>query len=98
MIAIRLQPQDETAFGRFLAARATLSQSYRSKYGVGAGERYMPHITLGYFMNADGAERARPHAASWNETMGAIVDGAVLTFSTASLYGFTDMATFFRKA
>lgn len=98
VIAVRLRPQSEEAFGRFVEARAALSQDYRANYGVGAGESYTPHVTLGYFMNPQGAELAVVHRSGWEEAVRSAVGEATITFRTASIYGFTDMATFFRKA
>ena len=97
VIVIRLAPMDETAFTRFLEARAVLSRSYRADYGVGAGETYTPHVTLGYFMNPEGAERARDPYREWEVAFRQALGDTTLTFRTASLYGFTDMAAFFRR-
>ncbi len=96
-IVVRLEPHDDGAFGRFVAEREALSQRYRQALGVGASESYTPHLSLGYFMNSTGAELATARRQDWNDAVRSVVDDATITFKTASLYGFVDMATFFRR-
>lgn len=98
VLAVRLRPVDEAAFARFVAARAELSRRLRAEHGFGAGERFTPHISLGYFANPPGAELARARLPAWDAAMRERLNGARLSFPTASLHGFTSMATFFRSA
>lgn len=46
-VVVLLKPVDEAAYARFLESRAELSRFYRSEFGVGAGESYTPHLSLG---------------------------------------------------
>lgn len=98
VLAVRLRPVDEGAFARFVAARAEGSRHLRAEHGLGAGERFTPHVSLGYFANPQGAELARPRLPAWNAAMRERLEGTRLSFPTASLHGFTTMATFFRAA
>ena len=41
---------------------------------------------------------ARPCLPDWNALFAERMQGVTLTFRQASLYGFTDMATFFKAA
>ena len=97
-ISIGLAPLDDTEFARFVEARANLSRTYRAGYGIGASEKFSPHVSLAYFMNPEGAEMARSQIADWDAVVRAAVGDQTIVFQSASLYGFTDMATFFRLA
>lgn len=96
--SLRLAPRDPEAFARFVAARAALSREYGIRYGIGAGERYTPHLTLGYFLNGTGADLARPRIPEWDRALREAIGDETLILRTVSLYGFTDMATFFRRS
>jgi hypothetical protein len=83
---------------RFREARAELSKNYQERFGVGAGARFSPHLSIGYFANAEGAELASGHIAGWDARLQEYVGDEVLTFETASLHAFTSMETFIRRA
>jgi hypothetical protein len=97
VLAVELSPLDETAYRRFFDARASLSRSYLEGFGFGAKESFTPHISLGYFMNLEGAELATPRLAEWDKVLRETIGSTTITFPTVSLYGFTDMATFLRR-
>lgn len=78
-----------------VALRRALSAHFRARYGIAPGDDYRPHITLGYFASREGAQLALPQVAAWEEHFAPRVTGQTIAFSRASLYGFTDMATFF---
>lgn len=98
VMVVRLEPTDEARYQAFVAKRAALSGEYRERFGVGASASFTPHLSLGYFMNQEAGELARARMAEWNATMEQEIGDAVVTFPSASLHGFTDMATFFRVA
>jgi hypothetical protein len=98
VLAVRLAPEDDEALGRFANKRAELSRHYAERYGVGASSAFTPHLSLGYFMNKEGAASARGQIEEWNRTMADAIGDANVTFESVSLHGFTDMATFFRRS
>lgn len=95
-IALKLRPLDEAAFESFRTARRELSVRYRERFGVGAGEGYGPHVSVGYFANAESAELAVGRVAEWDAVLRESVGDEVLTLKTASLYAFRSMAEFFK--
>ncbi len=98
-IALHLKAADEESsltLERFREARAVFSASYRERFGMGAGPRVTPHVSIGYFANAEGGELALPRLADWDARLRECVGEEVLTFRTASLYAFTSMETFMR--
>lgn len=100
-ISLQLEAADEESratLERFREERAALSQAYQSRFGVGAGVRYTPHLSVGYFANAEGAELAYAHMPEWDARLREAVGDEVLVFETASLYAFTSMETFIRRA
>ncbi len=84
------------AFDRMREARMSLAGTLRAEVGVTAGPNWMPHVSLGYFANADGAREASRHLNALGAAVADAMRGAVQLFEGASLYGFSDMATFFR--
>lgn len=80
------------------AARRTLSARFQQEYGISASDRYLPHVSLGYFANQEGAQQATTMLETWEGVFTAAMAGQFLPFMHASVYGFTDMATFFTTA
>ena len=57
---------------------------------------YTPHVTLGYFANKESAQLATPLVSDWAKTFEEAVKDLTITYHSISLYGFTDMITFFK--
>ncbi len=79
-------------------ARETLYEQFEQRFGLHMQWPYVPHVSLGYFANQEQAEEASPHIGRWNELIQAAVGDTTLTYHTISLYGYTDMITFFKRA
>lgn len=70
---------------------------YYEYYGIHtASLNYTPHVSLGYFANKELGELASPQMERWNEQFERNTKGKTIQFSSYSLYGFHDMATFFK--
>ena len=94
-----LEPADDESdatLRNLTKARTALTSDFEHKFGVGPYSNYTPHVTLGYFANHDVAEQASPRMESWNRSFHEITAGLTLELNRISLYGFTDMATFFK--
>ena len=94
-----LRPADDQAaadLARFTAARDSLNLDFRQTFGVNAKEVYLPHVTLGYFANRQSAQLATPCMEDWNAAFVEAMADLTLSFDHISLYGFTDMETFFK--
>ena len=57
---------------------------------------YTPHVTLGYFANNESAQLATPHVSDWARIFEETTRDLTITYRSISLYGFTDMITFFK--
>ena len=99
-LVARLVPTEasQEAYAEFVAERHRLNDSFDESFGIAAYEDYTPHVSLGYFANREGAQAARPNLVDWNALFAQKMEGLTVTFRRASLYGFTDMATFFKAA
>jgi hypothetical protein len=98
-IVALLEPADDesaAALHTLKNARTALTSDFERKFGVGPYPNYTPHVTLGYFANHDAAEQASPLMEAWNHSFHALTTGLTLELNQVSLYGFTDMATFFK--
>ncbi len=100
VVVARLSPTEasQDAFQAFVEERRQLSAAFRQVYGIGPSENYVPHVSLGYFANREGAQMASPCLDNWNRVFAERMQGLTLTFQSAAVYGFTDMATFFKTA
>ncbi|MGV3614072.1 MAG: hypothetical protein ACO1SV_01940 [Fimbriimonas sp.] len=87
---------DKAKLDAFVETRRTLDGIYASEFGVGGGAKFTPHLSLGYFANAEGGELAKARLRDWDETISAAVGDLPLSFRSASLHGFRTMAEFFR--
>ena len=61
-----------------------------------AHPKYVPHVTLGYFANRESAQLTTPLIADWAKIFKETVRDLTITYRSISLYGFTDMITFFK--
>ena len=99
-LVARLVPTEasQEVYAEFVGERHRLNNSFHEAFGIAAYEDYTPHVSLGYFASREGAQMARPNLPDWNALFAEQMQGLTLTFRQASLYGFTDMATFFKAA
>jgi hypothetical protein len=96
-----LAPADPASADRLReieAGRRALSAQSQRVYGISASDRYLPHVSLGYFANREGAQLAASMLGTWESGFAGEMAGQLLPFAHASVYGFTDMATFFTTA
>lgn len=61
-----------------------------------AHHEYVPHVTLGYFANRESAQLTTPLISDWAKIFEEAVRDLTITYHSISLYGFTDMITFFK--
>jgi hypothetical protein len=99
VMVARLRPVDAEStecLGKLKNARVALCKRLREVFGIATSESYSPHVSLGYFANSESAKPASDLLAPWTQEFGGTVGTTVISFDSVSLYGFTDMATFFR--
>jgi len=77
--------------------RQSLTARFRERFGIETITNYSPHISLGYFANARYAESATPQIDRWTDSVTEETGDLTIAFTSISLYGFTDMVTFFKN-
>jgi hypothetical protein len=82
--------RDEHAIGRGLVA-----SRLEERFGIGS-TAWRPHVTLGYAPDHTAAERVREIVVHRQDDVRASTEGRSNTFRSASVYGFTDMVSFWR--
>jgi hypothetical protein len=100
VMVVRLAPADEAssqALNELVEERRRLTTRFQERFGIGPSETYTPHISLGYFANREAAQLSVPCLEDWNRIYAEQMQELTLPFRRISLYGFTDMATFFRE-
>lgn len=97
----RLAPADEAStnvLNWIIEERSRLTKRFRQTFGIGPSDMYSPHVSLGYFANQEEAQLVSPSIEEWSCLFTERMNGLVLPFCSISVYGFTDMATFFKAA
>jgi hypothetical protein len=102
-VVAELAPADEAsilALQELITLRAAWNETFQASFGISPSNphQFAAHVTLGYFANRDQAERMRSLQQDWNAALTETMRNRVLPLSGISLYGFTDMATFFKRA
>jgi hypothetical protein len=97
VLAAQLEPAGQSArdaLERIAQARAELSDDLQAHLGL-LTQAWRPHVSLGYFPNRSAAEAATATLPGWQQALTAQPQPAI-AFSSAAVYGFTDMISFFR--
>ena len=100
-LVARLKPansQSQATLHKVEEERKGLIQKYKEHFGLETcWPSYAPHVSLGYFANKELAELSTSMIDCWNEGFLSNTNGQTITFTSNSLYGFNNMATFFKK-
>jgi hypothetical protein len=100
-LVARLFPDDDYSAAALLEVerlRIALIAGFEHKFGVRTSSiKYGPHVSVGYFANLVGADAATPKIGSWDNYLCELAEGRQLTFNSISLYGFSDMTTFYKR-
>ena len=98
VMVVKLKPstQTEAQFQFLLELRRNLSAEFAKVSGLRPSAQYTPHVSLGYFANQEAAQQATPCIEQWSEVIRESLGDLQLSFRTISLYGFTDIAHFFK--
>lgn len=97
VLAARLVPVDpvsDTALDRIAAARAELVDGLWTVLRLRT-QYWYPHVSLGYFPNRRAAAAAGAALPTAYQDLPAVLDESI-TFASAAVHGFTDMASFLR--
>ncbi|QYR19201.1 hypothetical protein KZ483_14690 [Paenibacillus sp. sptzw28] len=101
VLVARLKPSNancEIRLKKIEKQRENLIKKYKERFGLETCLlSYSPHVSLGYFANKELAELSTPMIEYWNEQFLLDTRGLTITFYSNSLYGFNNMATFFKK-
>lgn len=76
--------------------RAKLYQSFEPLLGIKMYRQFVPHNTLGYFANREGALKALEQLERWNGVFKRSLKDSSILCTSVSLYGFDDMTHFFK--
>ncbi|CAF1646620.1 unnamed protein product [Adineta ricciae] len=99
VLAAVLRPDDDSLaiFEQFVEERTRLNTQFHERFNFFTDSKtYTPHVSLGYFANEEGAQKALSSLHDWNTWFKSALQDSVLSFNHASLYGLTDMITFFK--
>jgi hypothetical protein len=100
-LVARLSPADESSselLRKLSDARNNLGNEAKRELGIGTTSSYSPHVSLGYFANREHGRLARSHLLEWTDTVRESVKNSSIAVSSLSVYAFTDMASFYKRA
>ena len=95
-----LAPVDEASrvvLDTLLKERKQLSKTIGNLLGLDLKKEFKPHVSLGYFANSYFAGLGRKCLDRMDQVFQKNTENLFISFNTVSLYGFTDMVTFFKK-
>jgi hypothetical protein len=97
-LVARLRPSDRAheSYQQLCRARARLCDTANRQLGISPAQSYSPHVTLGYFANREGGQRANAQVEAWTELFRSKLAKTEVTYPSMALYGFTDMISFFK--
>lgn len=98
VLAVRLSPVDapaRVALERIARARSELVDDLRTHLRLRT-QPWRPHVSVGYFPNRNAAARAHAERRAWSGSLPQNLRSTI-AFDSAAVYGFTDMASFFRR-
>jgi hypothetical protein len=95
-MGVLLKPADQK-FVEILKEIATRREVLYKNFPVKiAHSEYAPHVTFGYFANKESAQLTTPLISEWEKIFEEAIKDMTITYHNISLYGFTDMITFFK--
>jgi hypothetical protein len=101
-IVARLKPADsrsEDVLRGIEEERDMLNQLFEERFGIAtATKSYRPHVSIGYLGNKELGEKSEEAVRRLNERMEPGMSGLRLRFDGISMYGMSDMETFFKRA
>ncbi len=95
-----LSPVDEVSeniLNQMLIERKKLNDRIGGLLDMDMRIGFKPHVSLGYFANTDFASRCNENLEGMQKIFNQKTEKLSIVFNSVSLYGFTDMATFFRQ-
>ena len=98
-LVARLSPVDNSSaamLDRMLDERKILNGKVGTLLDMNLNKAFKPHVSLGYFADPDLADVCRKDLGGIEEIFTKKTAGLSIVFHSVALYGFTDMATFFK--
>lgn len=95
-----LSPVDEVSesiLNQMLIERKKLNDRIGGLLDMDMQRGFKPHISLGYFANSDFADHCKKDLEGIEKIFTDKTENVSIAFDSVTLYGFTDMATFFRQ-
>ena len=99
VLVARLRPTEgtsEQSLVNLSSRRTELSEAAGHDLGCSFSRGYSPHVSLGYFANREHGQLAETRIEHWTERFRIGLRDSIITYSSLDVYGFTDMASFFR--
>jgi len=97
VLVVSLKPADISSLDRLhkiKLIRRNLNNYFEDRFGFTMNLRYLPHSSLGYFVNEKAGKDFRPFHDNFNALLEEKLKNITLNFNGVNLFSFSDMITF----
>ena len=99
VLAARIIPDNNSeALNKYVKTqRSNIKKEFKKHYEVNTSPYpFSPHVSLGYFADEEHGKLAQSQKGIWTKLFAKNSLNKTIIFNSISLYGFTDMATFYK--
>ena len=99
VLVVSLKPADISSLDRLhkiKLIRRNLNNYFEDHFGFATSMRYLPHSSLGYFVDKQAGENFKPYHDDFNSLLEDKLQNISINFNAIGLYSFSDMVTFNR--
>lgn len=99
VLVISLKPADLHSLDslhKIKLIRRNLNKYFEENFGLPTGKRYLPHISLGYFVEEQSGKDFAFKHNELNTILEESLKGKTIDIDSVGLFGFSDMITFFK--
>ena len=99
VMVVSLKPADISSLEKLhkiKLIRRNLNNYFEDHFGFATSKRYLPHTSLGYFVDEQAGEDFEPYHEELNSLLEKKLTNSKIAFNSVGLFGFTDMVSFFK--
>jgi len=99
VLVVSLKPADISSLDRLhkiKLIRRNLNNYFEDHFGFSTSMRYLPHSSLGYFVDEQAGKNFRPYHDNFNSLLEEKLYNVSINFNAVNLFSFSDMVSFFK--
>jgi len=99
VLVVSLKPADLDSLEKLhkiKLIRRNLNDYFEDNFGFATGKRYLPHSSLGYFVDEKYGKEFQKYQNGLNDILAESLAGKTLNFNKTGLFSFSDMVSFYK--